>query len=78
MSELQLALIAGGVAVVASVWGYNRWQERRQQQQAEQLFGDRSGGAQDMCGNFWWVATHIEDVPEEEMKRRHEAALGGH
>jgi uncharacterized glyoxalase superfamily protein PhnB len=43
-----------------------------------QFYGDRSGGAQDMCGNFWWVATHIEDVPEEEMKRRHEAALGGH
>ena len=43
MSELQLALIAVGVAAVATVWGYNRWQERRQQQLAEKLFGDRSG-----------------------------------
>ena len=42
-----------------------------------QFYGDRSGGVQDMCGNNWWVATHIEDVSEEEMKRRMEAAAGG-
>jgi PhnB protein len=43
-----------------------------------QFYGDRSGAVQDMCGNFWWVATHVEDVSEEEMKRRMEAAAGGH
>jgi PhnB protein len=43
-----------------------------------QFYGDRSGGVQDMCGNNWWVATHVEDVSEEEMKRRMEAAAAGH
>jgi PhnB protein len=43
-----------------------------------QFYGDRSGSVQDMCGNFWWMATHIEDVSEEEMKRRMDAAGGGH
>jgi PhnB protein len=44
-----------------------------------QFYGDRSGSVQDMCGNFWWVSTHIEDVSEEEMKRRMDAAAaGGH
>ena len=43
-----------------------------------QFYGDRSGAVQDMCGNFWWVATHVEDVSEEEMKRRMDAAGGGH
>ena len=43
-----------------------------------QFYGDRSGGVQDMCGNFWWVATHVEDLSDEELKRRHEAARGGH
>jgi len=42
-----------------------------------QFYGDRSGGVQDMCGNLWWMATHIEDVSEEEMKRRMAAARGG-
>ena len=43
-----------------------------------QFYGDRSGGVQDMCGNFWWVATRTEDLSEEELKRRHETARGGH
>ena len=43
-----------------------------------QFYGDRSGSVQDMCGNFWLVAAHVEDVPAEEMKRRMEAAAGGH
>jgi uncharacterized glyoxalase superfamily protein PhnB len=41
-----------------------------------QFYGDRRGGVQDMCGNFWWMATHIEDVSMEEMKRRQEASGG--
>ena len=43
-----------------------------------QFYGDRSGGVRDMCGNHWYVATHIEDVSEEEMKRRMDASGGGH
>lgn len=37
---------------------------------ADQYYGDRSGGFEDPAGNWWWVATHIEDVSEEEMERR--------
>ena len=37
---------------------------------ADQFYGDRSGGFQDAAGNWWWVATHVEDVSEEEMQRR--------
>ena len=32
--------------------------------------GERYGGVKDPCGNIWWVATHVEDVPPEEQKRR--------
>jgi uncharacterized glyoxalase superfamily protein PhnB len=35
-----------------------------------QFYGDRHGGVTDSQGNNWWVATHVEDVPEEEMERR--------
>lgn len=37
---------------------------------ALQFYGDRSGGFEDNFGNQWWVATHVEDVPPEEMERR--------
>lgn len=37
---------------------------------ADQFYGDRMGGVLDQAGNQWWVATHIEDVPPEEMERR--------
>lgn len=39
------------------------------------FYGDRSAGVDDPHGNQWWLATHVEDVSEEEMKRRHEAEL---
>jgi hypothetical protein len=38
MSDLQIALIAAGIAVVAGVWGYNKWQERQHRQLAERIF----------------------------------------
>ncbi len=38
MSDLQLALIAAGVAAVAGVWGYNKWQERQHRKLAENIF----------------------------------------
>jgi PhnB protein len=43
---------------------------------ATQFYGDRSGGVKDMCGNQWWVATHVEDVSAEEVERRAAAAMG--
>ena len=38
-----------------------------------EYYGDRMGGVKDQFGNQWWIATHIEDVTPEEMKRRQEA-----
>jgi PhnB protein len=40
-----------------------------------QFYGDRSGTLEDPFGHIWTVATHVEDVPAEEMKRRAEAAM---
>ncbi|HTD78270.1 MAG TPA: VOC family protein [Chloroflexota bacterium] len=37
------------------------------------FWGDRYGRIKDPFGHEWSVATHIEDVPEEEMRRRAEA-----
>jgi len=36
----------------------------------DQFYGDRSGTIEDPFGHQWTIATHIEDVSEEEMKRR--------
>ncbi len=36
----------------------------------DQFYGDRSGGVKDASGNYWWIATHKEDVSKEEMMRR--------
>jgi len=40
---------------------------------ADMFYGDRNAGVKDASGNFWWIATHKEDVPAEEMQRRAEA-----
>jgi len=37
---------------------------------ADQFYGDRQGGVKDALGNFWWIATRIEDVPRDEIARR--------
>jgi uncharacterized glyoxalase superfamily protein PhnB len=37
---------------------------------ADQFYGDRSAGVRDEFGNQWYIATHVEDVSEEEMERR--------
>jgi len=42
---------------------------------ADQFYGDRSAGVKDLSGNYWWIATHKEDVPPEELKRRAEVAM---
>ena len=56
----QRALAAGATSVQAPV---------------DQFYGDRSSGVKDACGNVWWIATHIEDVPPAELKRRAQAAM---
>ncbi len=42
---------------------------------ADQSHGDRSAGVEDAFGNQWWFATHVEDVPPEEMERRAAEAM---
>jgi len=39
---------------------------------ADQFYGDRSGGVKDKFGIQWWISTHVEDVPPEEMQQREE------
>jgi uncharacterized glyoxalase superfamily protein PhnB len=39
------------------------------------FYGDRTAGVRDAAGNDWWMATHVEDVPQEELERRM-AAMG--
>ena len=45
---------------------------------ADQFYGDRSAGVKDPVGNQWWIATHKEDVPPEEMTKRAEAFMRQH
>ena len=40
---------------------------------ANQFYGDRTGTVEDPFGHLWTIATHIEDVAPEEMKRRMDA-----
>ena len=54
------ALAAGGTSV---------------QEPKTQFYGDRHGCVKDLCGNLWWLATHVEDVSPEEMGRRMKAAM---
>jgi PhnB protein len=35
-----------------------------------QFYGDRSGQFEDPFGHRWSVATHVEDVPPDEMSKR--------
>ncbi|SOE00591.1 VOC family protein [Caenispirillum bisanense] len=35
-----------------------------------QFYGDRMGTMIDPFGHKWFIATHVEDVPPEEMERR--------
>ena len=44
---------------------------------ADQFYGDRTGGVTDPFGHAWYVATHVEDVPYEELQKRAAAAHGG-
>jgi PhnB protein len=41
----------------------------------DRFYGDRSGQFEDPFGHRWDVATHVEDVPPQEMSKRAEAAM---
>jgi len=41
----------------------------------DMFWGDRFGRIQDPSGNRWGIATHHEDVPPKEMKKRAAAAF---
>jgi PhnB protein len=41
----------------------------------DQFWGDRFGSVTDPFGHNWAIATHVEDVPAEEMAKRAEAAM---
>jgi PhnB protein len=43
----------------------------------DQFHGDRAGSLRDPYGHRWMLATHTEDMSEEEMQRRTEEAMAG-
>ena len=47
---------------------------KSQMEPADQFYGDRNAGIEDPSGNFWWIATHQEDVAPEELEQRAKAA----
>ena len=42
----------------------------------DQFYGDRSGTLTDPWGHVWSIATHIEDVSQEEIRSRFQAFFG--
>ncbi len=42
---------------------------------ADQFWGDRFGTITDPFGHVWGIATHVEDVPPEEMEERAKVAM---
>ena len=44
---------------------------------ANQFYGDRTGGVDDPFGYHWYLATHVEDVPPDELEKRAAKAMGG-
>lgn len=43
----------------------------------DQFYGDRAGSFDDPWGHRWSVATHVEDVPPDEMARRAGQMMSG-
>ena len=38
----------------------------------DQFYGDRNAGVRDSDGIQWWIASHVEDVSGEEIRKRNE------
>lgn len=47
-------------------------------QPEDQFWGDRNAGVKDASGNYWWIATHQEDVSPEELAKREAAFMSQH
>jgi PhnB protein len=43
----------------------------------DQFYGDRTGMVEDPFGHRWSLATHVEDVPPDELERRAKEMMGG-
>ena len=43
----------------------------------DKFYGDRSGSFEDPFGHHWHVASHVEDVPPDEMEQRMAEATAG-
>lgn len=43
---------------------------KSEREPADQFYGDRTAGIADPGGTLWYIATHIEDVAPDELKRR--------
>jgi len=44
----------------------------------DKFYGDRMGSFEDPFGHVWHVATHTEDVPQQELHKRAQAAIAEH
>ena len=44
---------------------------------SDQFWGDRFGSVTDPFGHSWGIATHVEDVPPDEMEKRAAQMMGG-
>ena len=42
----------------------------------DQFYGDRAGKLEDPFGHVWYMATHKEEVPAEEIQKRAAAMFG--
>jgi PhnB protein len=42
----------------------------------DRFWGDRSGTVEDPFGHLWHIATHVEDVPPDEIARRAAECMG--
>lgn len=36
---------------------------------ADQFYGDRNAAIIDPCGNYWWIATRVKEVTDEELQK---------
>jgi PhnB protein len=43
---------------------------------ADQFYGDRAGMVVDPFGHKWWIASHVEEVAPDEIKKRAAAMFG--
>ena len=44
----------------------------------DKFYGDRMGSLEDPFGHVWHVATHKEDVPQQELHKRAQSAMAEH